>query len=113
VTSSATAIRASVLWSAPSSLGRLSRSLIPRAEIHTTVKTKNPVHAASIHPRPDQKPVGRRPKSRARGRAVRRAKNSALPIRERSWITVATMLTQGGSLSALAPPAAAMAPSTM
>ena len=65
----------------------------------------------TVHPSEDQKRGRRRPKSRGDTRPDDiRAKSTALPMRQRSWTTVAMMLTAGGGSSKSAPAATAATP---
>src|SRR4051794_22692351 len=109
-TSTATASRAIVLSSAPSSSGSRSLDLMSSAVTHTALKTMKLTQARAIQPKAGQKWVARNPKCHGRGRRVMRANSSADPTSAASWKAVARISTLGGGWSSEAPPAAATAP---
>ena len=94
--------------SAPSSSGSVCCSSRPTATAQIALATKNPIQMATSSRTLRQMGAGRRPKSAAAGRPLRRAKKYAATMSARFWATVRPMLTPGGGSSVDAPKAPAM-----
>jgi hypothetical protein len=89
-----------------------SFGLPPMIATKAAVNTRNATQPSAAQPIAGQRRVGRRPKSAGEKRPYIRANSTALPMRHRSWTTVAVIVTAGGWSLKFAPNATATTPIT-